>query len=299
MRIRIAIALVVATAASQARAQAPADAPSSEPAADPAAAIWKAEAQAGLIMASGNSRSLTVAGGMKASRQAGKNKLSLEGAAAFARATLELVEDVNSSGTVDGPSEIASESRTTTNMYLVRARYDRFLTARNALFAAGSASGDRPAGKEFVGAGQAGYSLTILADDIHNLVGELGYDYSYEDFVAGDSVSIHSGRAALNYEGKIADESTVTLGGELLANLNQIEIGTRTADAGEDLRGNGKFALTTNVWKNINFRFSFTVRYDKFPAPKPPLSLPYGPLFSPVAERFDTLTEASLIIHFI
>ena len=74
---------------------------------------------------------------------------------------------------------------TTTNNWLTKARYDRFFTANNAGYA--SAPGGAPiaiAGKSFAGGGQIGYSRQLIKNDVHLCVSELGYDYSYERYVA-------------------------------------------------------------------------------------------------------------------
>src|SRR5688572_9685387 len=46
---------------------------------------WKAQAKAGLLITSGNSRSRTVSAAGTASRKAGNNKLGIEASVAFAR----------------------------------------------------------------------------------------------------------------------------------------------------------------------------------------------------------------------
>ena len=89
---------------------------------------------------------------------------------------------------------------TTTNNWQTKARYDRFFTANNAGYASAQAAADRIAGKSFAGGGQIGYSRQLYKSDVHVCVSELGYDYSYERYVAQpdraiDPVSIHSARA--------------------------------------------------------------------------------------------------------
>ncbi len=304
MFIRILIAVAVAGVGS-ASAQ-PKDpnfkyAPSEEVAAakDENPVEWKAEAQAGFLLASGNSKSTTLSASAKTSRKAGMNKVEFEGATAFARASAAIADDINANGTIDSESEIISQSKTSTKSFLVRGRYDRFLTEKNSLYAVGSVSGDEPAGKKLVGGGQAGYSRLVYGDDVHTLVSEVGYDFSYEDFVVGDSVEIHSGRVFASYEGKVATDSTVGISGEGLANVNKIQVGATEAKAFKDNRFNGKFTLTTKLFEDISFRFSFVAKFDNVPAPRAPLNLPYAAGFSPAAEKLDTLTEVSLIINFI
>src|SRR6188768_3969565 len=62
---------------------------------------WIAAAEAGLVFTTGNSETTTVTGGLKASRKTGKNKLALEGSAAYAKSGLRVLLDQNGNGTID------------------------------------------------------------------------------------------------------------------------------------------------------------------------------------------------------
>src|SRR5687767_12684033 len=83
---------------------------------------WKASAQAGLILSSGNSRAVTTSAGATASRKAGDNKVSLELAGAYAKSEIPLAADGNGNGVVD-PGEITSAEATTTKAWSIKARY--------------------------------------------------------------------------------------------------------------------------------------------------------------------------------
>lgn len=260
---------------------------------------WKASAQAGLILTTGNSRTTTLSGGAKGSRKAGRDKLELEASGAFARSTLFLASDDNENGVIDD-GEFERISQTTTRSWLLRGRYDRFLAEKDSLYVVGLASGDKPTGKSFVGGGQLGYSRILVKGDTHSVVVEAGYDFSYEDFVSSsDTLSIHSGRAQVGYEGVLSEHTGLSATTELLLNLNRLETPTGAADRLEDARLNSKVALTTRVSEEVNFRFGFTAKYDNVPAPRPPFALPYADGFAPPADRLDTITEASLIVSFL
>ena len=79
---------------------------------------------------------------------------------------------------------------------------DRFLTERNSAFGGARAGGNRPAGKAFTGGVQAGYSRTVVKSERHEAIAEIGYDFTFEDYVGDtDSLAIHSARVFAGYAG--------------------------------------------------------------------------------------------------
>ncbi len=66
---------------------------------------WKTDAQAGLILTTGNSRSTSLSIGSKASRKANKNKFQLEAGGAYIRSSILLADDaaMGTSGQVSFP----------------------------------------------------------------------------------------------------------------------------------------------------------------------------------------------------
>lgn len=259
---------------------------------------WKAAAQGGLIITTGNSEVTTLSGGFNASRKSHGNKLALEAGAAYARSSIFLAVDGNGNGAIE-PEEVSRPEQTTTRAWHSKARYDRFLTERNSLYAAAGAAGDRPAGKDLVGNGQLGYSRAILSEGDHVVLGEAGYDFTYENRVTGDALSIHSLRLFSSYTGKVGDDTSLDTSLEYLANVN--ELGDPPAEVGafQDIRVTYKISLTTNLFGDLSFRFGFEARYDTAPAPRPPFALPYADGFVPLADVRDTKTEATLIYNFL
>ncbi len=261
---------------------------------------WKASAQAGLILTTGNSKSTALSGTLTASRKAGDNKLALEAAGAFARSELLIASDANMNGTI-GAGEITRTSQTTTENWTAKLRYDRFFTEHNSAYLSARIGADEPAGKELFGGGQIGYSRQLYKTDAHEVVAEAGYDFTYESYVADvDALAIHSARFFAGWNGKLTEVTGALLNAELLLNLNA-EDGHGGEEIGsfEDARLIAKAAITTKLWTRMDFRFGLTARFDNAPAPQPPFALPYDAGFVPLADKLDLTAEAALIVSIL
>jgi hypothetical protein len=275
---------------------------------------WKAQAKGGLLVTTGNSHTTNGSVGASVSRKEGGNKLALEGALAYGKSTV--LTPVF--GDVLNPTQItALDERTveTTNSWLARGRYDRFLTENNTVYAAAQAAADKIAGKSFFGGGQVGYSRQVLKNDMHLILAELGYDFSYESYVPQPgktlgAVSVHSARAFVGETLKLTAQTGIAASVEALFNLNKeakaISVGTGMAgvDPLKDTRVVGKLSVTTTLLKSLSMSLGFTLRYDQNPAPRPvpsgsPTGTSYAPTFQPFADTVDTLTEATLVYTFL
>jgi hypothetical protein len=255
---------------------------------------WKADAAAGLLLTTGNSRVTTLSAAAHASRKAHKNKFAAEAALAYARSSIFLAVDDDASGTIE-EDEISRPSQTTARLWGVKGRYDRYLTTHNTVYGAAGLGGDRPAGKDLVANAQVGYSREVYAEGPHLVLAEAGYDFTYEDLVVGSGVSIHSARLFAGYTGKLQSETALEASGEGLFNLNSYDNAAGEVDAFGDNRLTGKLAVSTQLFGDLAFRFAFEARFDSAPAPRPPFAIPFAPGFVPVAEELDTKTEATLI----
>ena len=264
---------------------------------------WKLGAQGSLILSTGNSRVTTFGAGLSASRKANMNKFSLDAGVAYARSRIFLAADTDESGTAGSGTieedEVSRPSQTTTRSWMVRGRYDRYLSAANALYGAAGLLADEPAGKELVGNGQVGYSRQVYEDSVHVALAEVGYDLTYEDQVSGAGVAIHSLRVFAGYTAKLSPDTGLAVSAEALSNLNQLDTPGGEVSAFEDNRVNGKLSLTTKLFGNLSFRVAFEAHYDNAPAPRPPFATPYAEGFTPLADELDTRTEATLIVNFL
>jgi hypothetical protein len=296
--------LVVAVAIAQSPSLAAAEEPEFE--FEDAAALeevegveWNARAQGSLVNTTGNSQTTAVSGGARASRRAGNDRFRVEAQVAYARAALLAGQDLSGTGFIDDESEIVRREEVTSQAWTSIARYDRFVTERNSLYAAALAGADRPAGRSLDAGGQVGYSRVLLKEDGHELTGEAGYDFSYERFVANSGVAIHSGRLFLGYVGKFTEDTQAEISAEALTNFNPLTKPTRDVGVLGDTRLRGRAAVTTKLLSNISFQGSFSARFQSAPAPLPPLDIPYAAGFVPEAEKLDTITELTLIVTFL
>jgi hypothetical protein len=241
---------------------------------------WKAVAQAGLLLATGNAPLRSLTGGASAFRKANQNKFQVEGSVALVQAFVV-------TGVVDG--EVTREKQVLSRAFAGRGRYDRFLTVHDALYATAGYLKDEPAGKRHVAGGQIGYSRHLLTGANGDLVSEIGYDFSYEIPLDGDSLDIHSARIFAGYARKLGAETTLEASLEGLFNVYRA-----SADiaAFEDARIFGKVGITTKLLADISLRLGFEGRFDNAPAQLAFMGLPYR------AEKLDTRADASVIVNF-
>lgn len=267
-------------------------------------AEWKASAQVGLLMTTGNSQTATGSGALDLSRKEGNNKLAVDVKGTYARSTVIIAVDGNGDGVVQ-ENEISRSEVTSAKSYETKARYDRFFTDHDSAFLSARAGADFPAGKDLLLGAQVGYARQLYKSERHALAGEAGYDFSYERYVASgtEPLNIHSARLFLGYKGTLNKATGVFADVEALFNLNSETSPTPGAEdigAFEDMRIHAKTGLTTQIFGDLSFRFSFAVQYDRAPAPAPLIGgLPYAPGFVPLADTLDTTTELALVVSFL
>jgi len=289
------------------------------PAPAPPGVEWKAQSKGGYNLSSGNSQTQNLTFGVNASRKEGNNKLALEGGMAYgtSKNLTPIVDSATSTVVGLDRQEVVS-----TNNWIAKGRYDRFLTLNNSLYVSAQGAADKITGKKFFGGGQIGYSRQVFKSDRHLVVAELGYDLTFESYAkigaadAPPSVSIHSARVLVGETLKLTAQTGVIASMESLFNLNKE---TKAEDASNgnigvkafgDTRLTGKLAVTSNLYKSLSMGVGFTFKYDQNPSRRPLPKLPTGvsypvdPVGTPVyvsyryADTVDTITEATLIYTF-
>jgi hypothetical protein len=274
---------------------------------------WKVQAKGGFLITTGNSQSRNGTVSLNGSRQAGSDRISVEGTLAYGRSNILLAVIDETTGDV---VDFERRADTTTNEWRARGRYDRFFTPNNSGYLLGQLGADRIGGKELFGGGQIGYSRQVIKNEHHTAVAELGYDFAFERYLATpdrtiDPITIHSARVFAGELFKISEDTGLTASAEVLFNLNKEKAADASDPTGmsnevkafKDIRFIGKAGLTTTLYKNLSIGFGFTLRFDQNPAPRPlPSSAKgakYAPDFHPFADKVDTLTEATLIFTFL
>jgi hypothetical protein len=276
---------------------------------------WKVQIKGGFILTTGNSQTTNGTVALTSSRKTGNNRLSFDANATYGRSNV-LVPVLADPPTMP-PTITAVDRRTivSTNNWLLRGRYDRFITTNNSAYASAQTAADRIAGKELMAGGQIGYSRQLLKTDMHLLVAELGYDYSYESYIQQpmkmlDPVSIHSARLFVGETLKLTSQTGASASVETFFNLNKetkaldARNGALGVDPFHDTRVVGKLGLTTTLYKRLSIGFGLTIRYDQNPAPLPvPPGSPAGAVFAsdfvPFAEHTDLLSEMTLVYTFL
>jgi len=232
---------------------------------------------------------------------------TLDASWTYARSSVLIANDANSNAAIE-PGELQRDTNTTANAWAAKARYDRFFLTSNSAFVTGFVGGDTPSGKEFVGGGQIGYSRTLYHDARQDAVAEVGYDFSHESYTSGgtDSLAVHSLRLFVGYTLKLTSASGLFANFEMLSNLNAEQVPTTEtkgiggeAGAFRDTRLTGKAGITATVWKRLSVSVGTTLRFDNVPAPRPAFKIPYSSTYVPLADKLDTMTEATLIYSFL
>ncbi len=261
--------------------------------------VWTATGEAGLVATTGNSQSTTITAGATVIRKDVSNKFEGNLSGTFARATTRVATDLDGDAAIS-ENELSDATATSAENASLKLRYDRYLTELDSLYIAALGTVDRPAGKEFQGGGQIGYSRSLYKTEDHQALAELGYDLSYLRLDAGDSTAIHSVRGFVGYKGKIKKETALEASAEALFNGNTLTFGERESKPFRDARVNGMVGVTTSLSSKLSLSASFAVRFDNFPAPLAKVGdLPFAPGFEPAADRLDTTTKITLIVKIL
>ncbi len=292
-------ALLVTSFVTAARADDPTFTFAEKTAAEAEAQGLKAAVNAGLLVAGGNSNSITVTGGGTLAWRFGANKIAAEALGAYARSQILVADDENGDGALQA-SEIKSQAQTSVQSWSGKARYDRFFLESLSAYLSAAGGADKPSGKKLYFGGQIGVSYHVYTSELHDLVTEAGYDLTHETYFDDKvgALQIHSARLFISHTLSLADSASLTTSIEGLTNISPEDTPTGRASSIEDTRVNFKTAFTAKVWGDISARFSFTAKFDNVPAPRPPFSVPYAPGVVLSADKLDTQTELALIMNF-
>jgi hypothetical protein len=273
--------------------------------------VWKASVTLGFSATTGNSNVISMSGGANISRDDGKNRVALvvDGVYGFSSVLAYSNPAAMMNMLVQSPSDVTSQQTTTAAFLNAKLRYDRFFTPNNSGYIAVLSGFDLPASLQAKAEGQIGYARQLVKSPMHQLSGEIGYDFSYNRLIPPamppstfeTDVYIHSARLFLGYLLTVSTHSTLRASVEALINLNGVFIGDREVDPALATRVNGKFEFTTKIWKPLSFRAAFTARFNNAPALNAVLN--YAETVQTDQVRYnvplDTLTELGLLLQFL
>jgi hypothetical protein len=258
---------------------------------------WAASVTAGFGLTTGNAQAVNFSGaGMVSHRFTPDDLLAFDAMVAFQRSTIQSAVDTNADGTIS-PNEVFDITQSVSEAWATKLRYDHFFDL-NAVYGLVFAGGDIPAGKQFVGGAQVGYSRALWKTATSELVGELGFDYTYQRFVVGspNSINIAALRAFLGYNGNPTPDLSYSASVEYLGNLNAEDTPTGRVNSFGDNRAMAKLGVTWKIFGDGSMGFRFRALYDSAPAPKPPpAGFSWAPGYQPLANPWDTFTELVLV----
>jgi hypothetical protein len=258
---------------------------------------WAASVQAGFGMTTGNAQAINLSGaGNVGYRFSPDDRLAFDAGVAFQRSTVQSAVDANADGVIS-PSEVFEITQTVSSAWFTKLRYDHFFDL-NSIYAFTTASGDVPAGKQFVYSAQVGYSRALWKTATNELVAEAGLDYTYQRYVVGtpDSINIAGLRGFVGYVGNPSPDLSYSTSVEYIGNLNTLNTPTGTLNSFGDNRLLMRAGVTWKIFGDGSMGFRFRALYDSAPAPRPPpAGFSWAAGYQPLANPWDTFTELVLV----
>lgn len=213
--------------------------------------------QAGGILNTGNTRSVSLTGGSRLGIKRSRNVFAAEIAATYGTASLRDATTGNFGDYVNSSENVTG-----------KARYDRFLTDMDALFISAGVLHDPFAGLDIRFQGQAGYlrNFIRLEEGKHRLWGEVGYDFTFDDFepdplldADGNTLdgtqAVHSVRAFVGYDNHVNENVTFLTGLEALIDVQDID----------NVRLNSVSELRSKISGRLQLGVQFSLRFDNVP----------------------------------
>lgn len=252
---------------------------------------------AGAVFNTGNTESWNLNAGTNFRIVRGRHAFGLEWAFNYGRANLP----------DDGDDDYVDTVRNSN----ARIRYDFYLTDMDALFAAVAHRWDTFAGLDTRLQAQAGYLRNFFKEENHRSWGEIGFDYTYDNFdpeaiqdpdTAGNmecdptvtpnvadrpaicqadgTQNVYAARVFLGYDNQLNEHVKVLAGLEALLNLEDPE----------DLRLNFDAALRSTIAGSLQLELKFKLLFDNVPALRAD---------GTSLEKVDTTTTLSLIYNLL
>lgn len=225
----------------------------------------------GGVLQTGNTRAYTLTGGSLLEIVRDRHGFAAEAQGNYGAAVVEDSEEYG---------------QTAQNVRL-RLRYDFFLTRLDALFLATQLRHDPFAGLDYRYQAQAGYARYFIREEKHRFWGEIGYDFTYDNYhpdplidpdtmmVLDGSEVLHSVRLFVGYHNAVSDNLEVRTGLEGLANVQDAS----------DVRINWDNSLRAKMADRLQLEVKFLLQFDNEPVPG--------------NESLDTTTQLNVIYNVI
>lgn len=150
----------------------------------------------------------------------------------------------------------------TANNMTGRVRYDRFLTADDALFIVARARRDEFAGLDSRITGQLGYLRNLYNQEKHRFWFEVGYDLTYDNFAPNDILVDdenwriqHSARLFLGYDNHVSDTFSYVTGLEALMDVTDPS----------HIRAEWRHQVAAKIASWLELSWDTTIRFDSLP----------------------------------
>lgn len=210
-------------------------------------------AELGGALAAGNSAAYSVNAGITGGRKWGMNRISGTASGMFGRA----VADADGDGILS-VEERDSGYKTNQQQAVGFLRYDRFLTKKDSLYLLSGVLIDPFAGFASRTHQQIGYSRKLVTNETTLLVGEVGFDWAQENYVAGQDPGYQDVFAARVMAGlQHTFNEAVQFKGQVEVFPNVVVI--------EDVRLNGTASLAARLSGKIGFKTAYNLRFDNVP----------------------------------
>lgn len=212
-------------------------------------------AELGGAMAAGNSAAYSVNAGITGAHRWANNRISGSAAALFGQAVVDL----------DGDGILSAEEReqgykTNQQQGVGFLRYDRFVSKRNSLYALAGVLVDPFAGFASRSHQQIGYSRKLVTNDTTLLVGEIGFDWAQENFVAGQDpgyADVFALRFMAGLQHTFNESVQLKWAVEVFPNVVELD----------DVRVNNTTSLAAKLSDKLGFKTTYIMRFDNVPVP--------------------------------
>lgn len=207
----------------------------------------------GGALASGNTQAYNASLGFNASHKWDKNRLSGQAGALYGQSVAD----------GDGDGILSQDERnvgyvTNQQQATVDGRYDRFLSEKDSLYFLAGLLVDPFAGFATRSHEQIGYSRIFVKTDETNLVGEVGFDWAQENYVAGTDPGyndVFAARLMVGFKHVFNEAVSFENTAEVYPNVLVLE----------DVRVINSAALGAKLSDKLGFKTGYNLRFDNQP----------------------------------